>query len=186
MSIPATTFVFKGRGQNIVSGPKADRIGVLASVLCAIHCAVTPVLLIVMPAFGKAWSHPATHWGMALVALPIAGFTMTKGYQRHRRKAIIAIGCFGILFVGAGALAPYLESPAAAEGAVSTGCVDSCCPSLVQQEDGDRRLHIPMASILTTLGGLCLIGIHMGNLCCCPACRRDKSTDSLTTPSRGL
>ena len=32
---------------------KADRIGIGASVLCAIHCAAAPFLLLLLPAFGK-------------------------------------------------------------------------------------------------------------------------------------
>ena len=46
--------------------PKIDRVGVAASVLCAIHCGIAPVLLIAMPAFGRIWAHPASH---ALVAI---------------------------------------------------------------------------------------------------------------------
>lgn len=168
----------------------ADRVGVIASVLCAIHCAVTPFLLLILPTFGKIWSHPASHWGMALFVVPIAALMMSKGYQRHRRAWIIAIGVTGILLVLAGAVAPYLEndsealkSTASVDGrsvepscATQEGgsCTDSCCPSLVAQDDGSRRLHIPTASILTTAGGLFLIITHLGNLCCCPSCRRRK------------
>lgn len=53
----------------------------------------------------------------------------------------------------------------------STGCVDNCCPSLVTDENGNMRLHIPPASIVTTLGGLSLIATHIGNLCSCASCR---------------
>ncbi len=43
--MPATTFP-----ETAVASPlDADRIGVLASVLCAIHCAVTPLLLLILP-----------------------------------------------------------------------------------------------------------------------------------------
>lgn len=56
----------------------ADRIGVFASVLCAIHCVATPFLLLLFPTFGKVWSHPASHWGMALVVVPIAALPQSK------------------------------------------------------------------------------------------------------------
>ena len=88
---------------------KVDRIGIFASVLCAIHCALTPVLLIMLPTFGKAWAHPSTHWGMALVVIPIAVFMMRKGYQKHARKWILAVGSVGIVFIVAGAILPYVE-----------------------------------------------------------------------------
>ncbi len=88
-----------------------DRVGVWASVLCAIHCAATPVLLLILPTFGKAWSHPASHWGMALIVVPIAGLMMTRGFQKHRRKWILLSGSLGIVFVLVGAVLPYLETP---------------------------------------------------------------------------
>lgn len=194
----------------------ADRIGVVASVLCAIHCAVTPFFLILMPAFGKVWSHPASHWGMALVVVPVAVAMMTAGYRRHRRRWIVAIGTFGVASVLAGAALPYLENVenASAESPSSDGsssseevfvynvgeetpgdfssteevfvhvagedlpeavCLDSCCPSLVPDENGKLRLHIPAASIVTTLGGIALIATHLGNLCACSGCRRGRT-----------
>lgn len=205
----------------------ADRVGVCLSVLCAIHCAVTPFLLILAPTFGKIWSHPASHWGMALFVVPIAVLMLTSGYKRHRRQWIIATGSLGIVLVIIGSILPYIEpspqpSPIAAipeeegefvyqVGATSesdfvyvvgeesesteveeeifvyvkgevmpeitcaTGCTDNCCPSLVTDADGNVRLNIPPASIVTTLGGLFLIITHVGNLCCCPCCKRRKA-----------
>ncbi|MEP4077845.1 MerC domain-containing protein [Haloferula sp.] len=166
----------------------ADRVGVLASVLCAIHCAATPFLLLMLPTFGKFWAHPASHWGMAMIVVPIALLMMSKGYQRHRRAWILAIGIAGILLVIAGAFAPYFENASPSTGSPATSesnsdqsasgisedgkCTDSCCPSLVTDEAGKQRLEVPTASVLTTAGGIFLIGTHLGNLCCCPSCRR--------------
>lgn len=166
----------------------ADRFGVFASVLCAIHCAVTPFFLLLLPSFGKMWAHPATHWGMAIIIVPIAALMMSKGYRRHRRAWVIVIGALGILFVLAGAVAPYMEKssePMSATAIVAsssdqkvsnttqaTQCSDACCPSLVPDESGSMKLEVPTASILTTVGGVFLIATHLGNLCCCRSCRR--------------
>ncbi|MEM7600829.1 MAG: MerC domain-containing protein [Verrucomicrobiota bacterium] len=192
----------------------ADRFGVIASTLCAIHCAVTPFLLILLPTFGKVWPHPASHWGMALIVVPIAIWMLKSGYQRHRRRGIVALGIFGVVSVLIGAGIPYLEKdPTAAAAAVAEvevnseaaeaevfvwkagdeledtesevfvwtaedgfsdegQCADSCCPSFITDGNGDRKLHIPLASIVTTIGGLALIITHIGNLNCCPDCER--------------
>ncbi|MDF1753311.1 MAG: MerC domain-containing protein [Verrucomicrobiales bacterium] len=190
----------------------ADRVGVFLSVLCAIHCAATPFLLILLPTFGKIWSHPASHWGMALFVVPIAVAMFTSGYRRHKRKWIVATGTLGVLLIIVGAILPYTEAPAKEaavaaetsgegedfvyvvgesdtaeddvflyvkgeempEASCSVGCTDNCCPSLVTDADGKMRLNIPPASIVTTLGGISLILTHVGNLCCCSACRRRK------------
>ncbi|MEM0895461.1 MAG: MerC domain-containing protein [Verrucomicrobiota bacterium] len=157
-----------------IQPPDFDIAGVGLAVLCAIHCAVTPVLLIFAPAFGKIWSHPASHWLVALFVVPLAIATMRQGYRKHRKKWILACGTLGVALVLVGSAVPYLEkgsliaSPSPGEEAV---CTDSCCPSIHETADGDSRLHIPLASIVTTLGGFALIATHVGNLRACPDCR---------------
>jgi hypothetical protein len=143
----------------------ADRIGVIASAICAIHCVATPFLLLLLPTFGKVWSHPASHWGMALIVIPIAALMISKGYLRHRRKWIIGIGSAGILFVLAGAAAPYFDTN---PNAAISG-VDACCVA-ISTTGNVKKFHIPAASILTTLGGILLIATHVTNLCRCPSC----------------
>ena len=187
MSQPAADHVIAIDATNPTRDRIADRIGVGASVICAVHCAVTPVLLLLLPTFGRAWSHPATHWGMALLVVPLAGFMMRSSYNKYRRKWIVAAGSLGIVFVLTGAAAPYVEQAAvpggstggedagvsgsAVDGFTDSCCTDSCCPSLQAADDG-WTVHIPTASILTTLGGAFLIVTHVGNLwlCRCSAC----------------
>ena len=205
-----------------------DRIGVVASVLCAIHCAATPIVLIVLPAFGKVWTHPASHWVMAALVIPLAAFMVAMGFRKHRRKWVIASGTLGIVFVLLGAAAPSFgkangsgssgadgvlaagensesaggereepmcaspgeeatcESDSQGAGAgqldsassdASEGCVDACCPSIQEAADGGWRIHIPLASILTTIGGFFLILTHIGNLwrCDCDCCEPEEA-----------
>ncbi len=200
-----------------------DRIGVVASVLCAIHCAATPLLLVFLPVFGKVWSHPASHWIMALLVVPLAAVTVATGYKRHRRKWVIVSCLLGIGFVLTGAAAPGFESSSGnlgkessapmgtgntegamvgectesesfaeceegecetvsecsesamvnAQGPGEEGCVDVCCPSIQADAEGGWRIHVPLASVLTTIGGLFLIVTHIGNLCRCPCCHTE-------------
>ena len=205
-----------------------DRVGVVASVLCAIHCAATPLILLLLPVFGRVWSHPASHWLMALLVVPLAAVTVFTGYKVHRRKWVLAMAVLGILLVLVGAAAPsfergseagvaeisnslgaetesdgaaqdgtgaeweqplsfsylsssYLRMPALQPpvaqvsdyGSVSSlgashtsggGCINSCCPSIETGADGGWRIHVPLASALTALGGLFLVAAHLGNL----------------------
>ncbi|MDF1826015.1 MAG: MerC domain-containing protein [Verrucomicrobiales bacterium] len=177
----------------------ADRVGIIASALCAVHCAITPVLLILAPSFGQWWSHPASHWLVALFVVPLAFAMLLRGFRHHRRKWIVACGFLGMFLVVVGAIIPYLgppsacakeaasenSAPAAEEDFVyvvgeeeisetndtseASPCLDACCPSLVTDSEGRTSLHIPTASLVTTLGGVALIMTHLGNLC---ACRR--------------
>lgn len=154
---------------------RADRIGVFASVLCAIHCIVTPPLLIALPVFGKAWAHPASHWGMALLVVPLAIFALRHGYRLHARKWIVVVGSFGILAILIGAVLPYF--PSAKSSSTATSDCSSCCPSIQSDAATDKsRLVIPAASIVTTLGGIALVICHIANLSCCTRRRSDPDT----------
>lgn len=156
-----------------LSHQKADRVGVAASVLCAIHCAAAPILLIALPSFGKIWAHPASHILVAIFVVPLAIFSIRKGYQTHGKRWILISASLGIFFVLGGAALPALtkgveapEAAAAVEGdaEATVGCVDNCCPSIQVNEAGETSLHIPPAAIVTTIGGVFLIAAHIGNL----------------------
>ena len=113
--------------QNFEQHKRVDRVGIIASILCAIHCALTPVLLIFLPTFGKAWAHPATHWGMAIVVIPIAIFMMIKSYKKYAKKAPIYVGSLGILLIVIGAILPYVESSPIANQTSATAQVSAPC-----------------------------------------------------------
>jgi len=177
---------------------KVDRVGVVTSVLCAIHCGLAPILLLTLPNFGRIWAHPASHILVAIFVVPLAIFSIRKGYRAHRKRWILVTASIGILSVLIGAMLPAFSeasvmgdtasqgASAPAEGsanlvagegdtASSSGCVDNCCPSLQVTESGETSLHIPPAAIVTTLGGIFLITAHIGNLCSCGhACRSSK------------
>ena len=84
----------------------ADRVGAIASVLCAIHCGLAPVLLILMPTFGKIWAHPASHALVALFIVPLAIFSIYKGFRLHRKPWVLSIAVVGIALVLIGAILP--------------------------------------------------------------------------------
>lgn len=91
------------------SGEGADRVGVIASVLCAIHCAATPVILLFAPAFGELWAHPASHWIVALFVVPLAFVMVLRGFRIHRQRWIVATGLAGMVLIIVGAILPYLS-----------------------------------------------------------------------------
>ncbi|MFN9026778.1 MAG: MerC domain-containing protein [Akkermansiaceae bacterium] len=169
-----------------------DRIGVIASVLCAVHCLLTPLLIVSTPSFSRMWAHPASHWIVALIVIPIAAYMLFKGYRIHQRKWILACGVSGIMLILIGAVIPYSnltnqgiqiehytswETLWSGSGNTATfsqnnECADSCCPSLVAGTDSNKiGLHIPLASIVTTLGGIALIATHLGNICYFRRCK---------------
>jgi hypothetical protein len=76
-----------------------DKFAVLLSGACVIHCALIPVVLIVMPAFGGHLleAETTTHWLLLGVAAPVSVVALGAGYKRHGHGATIWLGLAGLL-----------------------------------------------------------------------------------------
>ncbi len=76
--------------------PALDRIGATGSLLCAIHCALLPLLIALLPSIGiAAWLGEGFEQGFVLFASLLGLFTVIWGYRRHR-----AVRAFGLLLSG--------------------------------------------------------------------------------------
>jgi hypothetical protein len=77
-----------------------DRLGATGSLLCAIHCALLPMLIAVLPSLGIAtWLGEDFERGFVLFASLLGLFTLIQGYRRHR-----AVRALGLLIPGLAAL----------------------------------------------------------------------------------
>jgi len=66
-----------------------DVLGITASVLCAIHCAVLPLLLASLPILGINIIHNAYfEYGMILLAFLIGSWALLHGFRRHHRRLL--------------------------------------------------------------------------------------------------
>jgi CDP-diglyceride synthetase len=79
-----------------------DRIGISASILCAIHCVLTPLLVILIPFAGNFLAGAWIHVAIAVVIFPVAIWALWNGYRRHRHPRILIAGGIGLLFMAAG------------------------------------------------------------------------------------
>lgn len=116
----------------------ADRLGVAASMLCAIHCALAPLLLIFLPTFGRVWAHPAFHALVAIFIVPLAAFSILKGFRKHGKRWIPVSAMIGIFLVLFGAILPAFsksgipapetanELTPVAQPLEAVGCDESC------------------------------------------------------------
>jgi hypothetical protein len=80
-----------------------DRFGALGSLLCAIHCALLPLLMAALPALGiGAWLGDGFEQGFVLFATCVGLFSVVWGYRRH--GAVRALGLLlpglAILWIG--------------------------------------------------------------------------------------
>ncbi|MEM7167994.1 MAG: MerC domain-containing protein [Planctomycetota bacterium] len=147
-----------------------DRVGIAASVGCAIHCMVAPLVLVVAPLLGAWWVDPVTHLTIAAVVIPLAAIGLGVGVRRHGKRWVGIAGLLGATLVLVGALAPVMGSAAEArstEPAPTEHCGE-CCPTVtVDADTGEWSWRVPMASVFTLLGGAALVAAHLGNLRCC-------------------
>ncbi len=84
------------------SAPDLDRVAVVLSGLCLVHCLALPVLLAALPFLGGfADSH--WHLPMLAIALPVSIVAIVIGYRRHGNRAIVAGAAvaMGLLVLGA-------------------------------------------------------------------------------------
>lgn len=71
-------------------GQWADRFGIWTSLLCVVHCILTPVLL----SFSAVFAHllPGEEWvhrSFALLVAAFGGVALMVGFRKHRRKTIL-------------------------------------------------------------------------------------------------
>ena len=161
-----------------------DKLGSMASTLCALHCLVSPLFFLAMPAFAKVWAHPASHALMALFVVPLALTVVIFGYREHRERWVLVTALTGITFILTGSTLPYLPKDmnpfpvvAAAESLEADGACADCCPAVVTDEEGESRLHMPPAGIATITGSFLLIGAHLGNRRGCARCRKRREEE---------
>jgi hypothetical protein len=82
-----------------------DRIGATGSLVCAIHCALLPLVIAVLPSLGIAvWLGDGFEQAFVLFATLLGVFSMVWGYRRH--GAIRALGLLlpGLAVLWAGVL----------------------------------------------------------------------------------
>ena len=85
-------------------GPKLSKAGSIASLVCAVHCAVTPLALLALPVIAAhswdgldgilgAFLTETTEWVFLAVIAFLAGFGLLATYPRHRdiRPTILTI-----------------------------------------------------------------------------------------------
>ena len=168
-----------------IPAARLDRVGIAASLACAIHCLATPFLLLLLPVAGTIWAHPLVHWVLAALVLPLALVVVYRGYRHHRRHTAMVAAVLGAGFIVAGLLLPEFAgfvgsnppSVEAAPLAEATPCTETCCPTLsFDQTTGAARFNFPAGSIATLIGSVLLVLAHAINLYGCHCFSRTPKT----------
>jgi membrane protease YdiL (CAAX protease family) len=85
---------------------KWDRIGVVLSAVCALHCLVTPFITLSLPFWVYSVHYSPVHLALALFIIPIGLFAFWNGYKTHKNKFIFALGAVGLVLLTAALTGP--------------------------------------------------------------------------------
>lgn len=80
--------------------PVTDVTSMGLSMLCVVHCFLTPVLLVMTPAFLSMYlGSELFHLWLVLAVIPMSIFALTLGCRRHKRYKLLMLGLVGIVFL---------------------------------------------------------------------------------------
>jgi len=113
----------------------ADRLGATASFLCAIHCAVLPFVIALLPLMGLEFlADHRFERGFVLFAATLATTTLVTGHRKHARRLPLMLAVPGLLLLVLGVTVVDL--------------------------DAQTALH----SVMVTCGGMLVASAHVINL----------------------
>lgn len=98
-----------------------DRFGATGSLICAVHCALTPLLLAAIPSLGlSAWLGDGFERAFVVFVSALGLFSLLWGYRRHRAFRALGLLLLGLVTLWAGILYPPLHHPVVLHAIVMT------------------------------------------------------------------
>ncbi|MBK9322929.1 MAG: MerC domain-containing protein [Bdellovibrionaceae bacterium] len=88
-----------GETQSAVEVKKWDRVGIMLSLACALHCLLTPFLTLSLPYWIYTIHYSPFHLIIALFIVPVGLFAFWSGYRRHQNKFILTLGVAGLFLI---------------------------------------------------------------------------------------
>ncbi len=79
-----------------------DRVGIILSTTCIIHCLLTPIAIIAIPTLANLGaSEELVHLLFAIFAIPVAAISLWHGYRQHggRQPIFYAISGISLLWI---------------------------------------------------------------------------------------
>ncbi|TAH03157.1 MAG: MerC domain-containing protein [Sphingobacteriales bacterium] len=82
---------------------RLDGFGILASVICAIHCAFLPLLITTLPLWGIGFlANPWVEGAMICISLLLGSSSLSMAYLSHHKKLPLLLLCLGFASITLG------------------------------------------------------------------------------------
>jgi len=79
------------------STPWIDRLAIGGSILCLVHCLVTPLMLVMLPGLGASLLAGETlHLWLVYAVIPSSLYALGLGCKQHQRLLFMFIGLAGL------------------------------------------------------------------------------------------
>lgn len=144
-----------------------DRLAIGMAAVCAIHCLLTPILVIALPIIATSFFvHEDFHLWMILFVLPTTSFAIFMGCRRHKDRLVAVLSMVGLSILIFALVQERLHASAHAEAVDHLAHCESCARDISKEP-------IPMhaGAWFNTFGGLLLAGAHVRNY---RLCRKDR------------
>ncbi|MDX1933041.1 MAG: MerC domain-containing protein [Capsulimonadales bacterium] len=118
-----------------------DRVGATASIACAVHCALMPLVVTLLPLIGLSFlADERVEWGLLALSATVGIVSLCLGFRTHRSRRALTLLSVGI---GLASVGRILES---------------------------RHIG-PWGVPAVVVGGLIVAGAHLFNQYLCLTCR---------------
>lgn len=144
----------------------ADKLAISMAAVCAVHCLLTPVAIVMLPIVATSFLVDQNfHLWMLYLVIPTTSFAIFMGCRQHKDKWVFTLSAIGLCILISALIYERGHTPAAelAAGAHCQHCVGG------HSEEGQP---LSVAAWINTLGGLFLASGHIRNyrLCRRTAC----------------
>jgi len=135
-----------------------DKLAISMSMICAIHCLITPALIVLLPILSTTfWVHEDFHLWMIGLVIPTTTLAVFSGCRKHKDKIVIFSSSVALVI---------LVSITLYESFFHSTLViaeHSHCAHCTNREAGIFN----KTTILNIFGGLLLAGAHVRNFILC-------------------
>src|SRR5688572_18001394 len=119
-----------------------DRVGAAASFVCAVHCALLPLVIALLPAIGLGiLANHAFERAFIAFAAVLAVFSLVTGYRRHRRFRAFWFLLPGVALMLAGLAVDFDAQPSLHAVLVSVGGTLVALSHLANLRLAHRHVH---------------------------------------------
>ena len=142
-----------------------DTLAISMSIICAIHCLLTPIIVVFLPIVATTfWVHKDFHLWMLFFVLPITSLAVFLGCRKHRDKFVMALSGIGLTCLFAVSVFEYVSyiNQAHQHGTECMHCLN-----------GGLNNHFRGTTLVNVFGGFLLAGAHVRNY---RLCRRHQCT----------